>query len=78
VTTIIWHFSNPVSGGGFYWRDSVSLPAVRYIIPGGEAHNAYKEILRTIGDWAKSLEGAYGTLAPVIFRPYYEFDGGWF
>ncbi|MDX2430301.1 MAG: glycosyl hydrolase, partial [Bacteroides sp.] len=78
VSTISWHFSNPVSGGGFYWKDSVSLPAVSYIIPGGEAHEKYKEILGTIGVWALSLKAADGTLAPAIFRPYHEFDGGWF
>ena len=78
VTSISWHFSNPVSGGGFYWRDSVSLPAVKYIIPGGEAHEKYKEILATIAAWAYSLKASDGSLAPVIFRPYHEFDGGWF
>ena len=78
VVTAAWHFINPVSAGGFYWRDSVSLPAVKYIIPGGEAHETYKEILRGIGEWANSLHGDDGTLAPVIFRPYHEFDGGWF
>jgi mannan endo-1,4-beta-mannosidase len=78
VTTIAWHFSNPVSGGGFYWVDSVSKPAVKYIIPGGEAHAQYKQILDGIGEWALSLKGADGSLAPVIFRPYHEFDGDWF
>lgn len=78
VTTIAWHFSNPVSPGGFYWRDSVSLPAVKYIIPGGEAHDKYKQILDGIGEWAHSIKGADGALVPVIFRPYHEFDGGWF
>jgi mannan endo-1,4-beta-mannosidase len=78
VTTVSWHFSNPVSGGGFYWKDSVSLPAVSFIIPGGEAHDTYKDILNTVGHWAHSLTGADGTLSPVIFRPYHEFDGGWF
>jgi len=78
VTSISWHFSNPVSGGGFYWKESVSLPAVKYIIPGGEAHEKYKEILGTIADWAQSLKAKDGSLAPVIFRPYHEFDGGWF
>ena len=28
LTTVAWHFLNPISGGGFYWKDSVSLPAV--------------------------------------------------
>ena len=78
VTTIAWHFSNPVSPGGFYWVDSVSLPAVRYIIPGGEAHEQYKEILKGIAEWAQSIRGTNGTLAPVIFRPFHEFDGNWF
>lgn len=78
VTTISWHFSNPVSGGGFYWKDSVSLPAVSYIIPGGEAHAKYKDILKGIGDWANSTKGADGKLVPMIFRPFHEFDGGWF
>lgn len=78
VTTIAWHFSNPVSGGGFYWVDSLSLPAVKYIIPGGEAHDEYKEILRGVGDWAHTIKGEAGEPVPVIFRPYHEFDGGWF
>lgn len=78
VTTVAWHFSNPVSRGGFYWVDSLSLPAVKYIIPGGEGHEKYKDILKGIGDWANTVKGADGKLVPMIFRPYHEFDGGWF
>lgn len=78
VTTLSWHFSNPVSGGGFYWNDSVSLPAVRYIVPGGTAHGKYKEILKSIGEWAKSARGKDGKAVPLIFRPFHEFDGDWF
>lgn len=78
VTTVAWHFSNPVSPGGFYWVDSVSLPAVKYIIPGGKEHDKYVKILNDIADWAKSLKAEDGKLVPVIFRPYHEFDGDWF
>ncbi|HMI04983.1 MAG TPA: glycosyl hydrolase [Pedobacter sp.] len=78
VTTVAWHFSNPVSAGDFYWKDSVSLPAVKYIIPGGEAHDKYIAILKDVAGWAKSLKGKNGELVPVIFRPYHEFDGDWF
>ena len=78
VTTVAWHFSNPISRGGFYWVDSLSLPAVRYIIPGGEAHQKYKDILKGIGEWANGTRGSDGNLVPMIFRPYHEFDGGWF
>ncbi len=78
ITTIAWHFSNPASKGGFYWRDSVSVAAIPLIKPGGSHHEKYKEILRGIGNWANSVKGNDGTLAPMIFRPYHEFDGGWF
>lgn len=78
VTTISWHFNNPVTNNGFYWVDSVSKPAVRYIIPGGSSHEAYKKILDGLGSWAKSVRGADGKVVPMIFRPFHEFDGGWF
>ncbi len=78
VTTVAWHFSNPVSRGGFYWVDSLSLPAVKFIIPGGDAHQKYKEILNGIGAWALDVKGSDGKAVPMIFRPYHEFDGGWF
>ncbi len=78
VTTVAWHFSNPISDGGFYWKDGVSKPAVKYLIPGGEAHEIYKKILDQVGFWAKNLIGDDGKAIPVIFRPYHEFDGNWF
>jgi mannan endo-1,4-beta-mannosidase len=78
VTTVAWHFSNPASGGGFYWKDTISAPAVKLIIPGGSHHDKYKSILATIADLAKSVKGKDGSLAPMIFRPYHEFDGDWF
>jgi mannan endo-1,4-beta-mannosidase len=78
ITTVSWHFLNPVSRGGFYWVDSISKPAVKYIIPGGSHHQQYKQILKTIADFVKSVKGRNGSLAPMIFRPYHEFDGDWF
>jgi mannan endo-1,4-beta-mannosidase len=78
VTTLAWHFSNPLSAGGFYWKDSVSVPAVRYLIPGGSGHEKYKNILKVIAGWAKTVRGNDGQLVPMIFRPYHEFDGDWF
>lgn len=78
VTTISWHFINPLSKGGFYWVDSVSVPAVRHLIPGGEAHELYKSILKEVGTWANDAIGDDGKKVPMIFRPYHEFDGDWF
>ena len=78
VTTISWHFSNPVSEGGFYWKDSVSAPAVKFIIPGASHNEKYKTILRTVADLVNSVHGNDGKLVPMIFRPFHEFDGDWF
>ncbi|MES2518919.1 MAG: glycosyl hydrolase [Bacteroidota bacterium] len=78
VTTVAWHFSNPASKGGFYWNDTISAPAISLIKKGGSHHKQYKEILRTIGSLANSVKAKNGTLAPMIFRPFHEFDGEWF
>lgn len=79
VTTVAWHFSNPVTPQtGFYWNDSVSAAAVPNLLPGGSHHQTYKQILRTVGDLAQSVQGRDGKLVPMLFRPYHEFDGGWF
>jgi mannan endo-1,4-beta-mannosidase len=78
LTTVAWHFSNPVAKGGFYWVDSLSLPAVKYIIPGGKAHDQYKQILDNVASLVKDLKGKDGKQVPIIFRPYHEFDGEWF
>lgn len=78
VVTVSWHFNNPVSAGGFYWVDTVSKPAVKYIIPGGSNNEDYKQILRSVAEVAKTSKGADGKLVPMIFRPFHEFDGDWF
>jgi mannan endo-1,4-beta-mannosidase len=78
VTTVAWHFNNPVSKTNFYWNDSTAAPAVKNIIPGGSHHDKYKTILQTIAGLIKSIKGEDGKLAPLIFRPYHEFDGDWF
>ncbi|HEX8464971.1 MAG TPA: glycosyl hydrolase [Abditibacterium sp.] len=77
LTTISWHFSNPVTPTGFQWSENAA-PAVKNIIPGGSHHEQYKAILIDIADLAKTTKGKDGSLAPLIFRPYHEFDGGWF
>jgi mannan endo-1,4-beta-mannosidase len=78
ITTVSWHFSNPVSAGGFYWKDSISKPAVKYIVPGGSHHDVYKKILNTIAAVARSTKATRGEPVPMIFRPFHEFDGDWF
>ncbi len=78
ITTVSWHFNNPVSKDGFYWKDSVSVAAMSLIKKGGSHHEQYKEILKTIADFAHSVKAKDGKLVPIIFRPFHEFDGDWF
>jgi mannan endo-1,4-beta-mannosidase len=75
VTSVSWHFINPVSPGGFYWVDTVSKPTIKYLVPGGSFNDDYKKILNNIADVAKSAIGKDGKLVPMIFRPFHEFDG---
>lgn len=77
INTYAWHYANPVSKGSFYWADSPE-EAVSKIIPGGTEHEVYKNSLKQIADFAKTLVGADGKLVPVIFRPFHEMEGNWF
>ncbi|MBC7946762.1 MAG: beta-mannosidase [Chitinophagaceae bacterium] len=78
ITTVSWHFSNPASAGGFYWKDSISAPAVKLMVPGASHHEQYKAILKDVADLALTTKGKDGKLVPMIFRPYHELDGWWF
>ncbi len=77
INTYSWHYANPVSKASFYWADS-PYEAVSKIIPGGSEHEVYKNSLKQIADFAKTLIGADGKLVPVIFRPFHEMEGSWF
>ncbi|MGR3811248.1 glycoside hydrolase family 26 protein [Jiulongibacter sp. NS-SX5] len=78
ITTVAWHFYNPMGKGGFYWKGSDSINVVPRLIPGGDGHEQYKMILDGIAEWAKNVKGENGEKVPMIFRPFHEFDGGWF
>ncbi|AWW00949.1 glycoside hydrolase family 26 protein [Arcticibacterium luteifluviistationis] len=78
IITVAWHFYNPMGKGGFYWEGSDSIKVVPRLIPGGDGHVKYKEILDEVAKWVNSCRGVNGELIPMIFRPYHEFDGGWF
>ena len=78
ITTVAWHFNNPVSNTDFYWKDTGTAAAVRYIVPGGIFNEKYKTILKNIAAVAHAVKGKDGNPVPLIFRPFHEFDGDWF
>lgn len=78
IITVAWHFNNPLSGGGFYWKDGVSVAAVKEMIPGAASHHEYKLILTRIAKFLHTLKGKKGEAIPLVFRPFHELDGSWF
>jgi mannan endo-1,4-beta-mannosidase len=74
INAFCWHYDNPVTGNNFY----DTTVAVKYILPGGYLNQKYKEDLDKIADFANTLIADDGTLIPLIFRPFHEFDGHWF
>ena len=77
ITTFSWHQIDPL-GRGFNASDVNHENIVATLIPGGKYHEVYKEKLRTIAIFLKSLRGLNGQNVPIIFRPYHEHTGGWF
>ena len=80
VNVFCWHLRNPEQQS-FYARelpDDRKDKMFRGLLPGGNDHEWYKERLREVADFAKKAKGKNGTLSPIIFRPFHEFDGDWF
>ena len=80
VNVFCWHLRSP-EAQSFYAReltDEQKRTMFRSLLPGGTRHEWYKEQLRTIAEFAGKVKGKNGTLSPIIFRPFHEFDGDWF
>jgi len=79
VITMCWHTDNPLNGETA-WVDTTKavVNTVKELLPGGKAHETYKEKLKLIAQMAHNSRGADGELIPIIFRPFHEMEGGWF
>ncbi|MCF4101182.1 glycoside hydrolase family 26 protein [Gillisia sp. M10.2A] len=76
-----WHFREPFEGNSFYTSEMTEFQkgnAFKSILPGGENHEYYKEKLQKVAEIAKGLIGQDGSLSPLIFRPFHEFDKDFF
>lgn len=81
VNTFWWCLTEPYAEQKWLRDDlprEVLQKAFRSILPGGVNHDWYKGKLRKVAGILGSIKGRDGTLAPVIFRPFHEFDGSWF
>ena len=80
VNVFCWHLRDPEKLS-FYARElseKQRSTMFRDLLPGGVHHEWYKVQLRTIAVFAGKVKGQNGTLSPIIFRPFHEFDGDWF
>ncbi len=81
INTFTWHLREPYEGLNFYTSEMTEFQkqnAFRSILPGGANHQYYKEKLQKLAQVVKSIIGNDGSLSPVIFRPFHEFDGDFF
>lgn len=76
INTISWHGNNPLTGGNSW--DISSNKVVKSILPNGENHPAFVEMLNQLAIFFQSLTDENGSPIPFIFRPYHEHTGSWF
>ena len=81
INAFTWHLREPYEGDFFYTSEMTEFQkqnAFRSILPGGANHEYYKEKLQKVAAVVKNIKGSDGSLSPVIFRPFHEFDGDFF
>ncbi len=76
INTVSWHVNNPLTGGNSW--DVSSKEVVASILPNGEKHENFIEMLDKVSDFFMTLKDENGNLIPFIFRPYHEHTGSWF
>lgn len=76
INTISWHGNNPLTGGNSW--DTTSDQVVKSVLPGGDKHEVFIEMLNKVANFYLSLTDEKGNLIPLIFRPYHEHTGSWF
>ena len=78
INTISWHAFNPVTGKDSWANTKRPNPTVRKMLPGGPAHQAFRQQLDLVAAFFLSLKGPQGEAIPLVFRPWHEHSGNWF
>ena len=60
--------------------DKIPAPhnTVKSILPGGSQHTKFLTWLQRVSDFLSTLKDSKGNPIPFIFRPWHEYNGGWF
>lgn len=76
VIAFSWHARNPNTNGDAW---DVSDPnTVRSILPGGKNHERFQQRMVKLANFLKELKLEDGRSVPFIFRPFHEYNTGWF
>lgn len=81
INIFCWHLREPYEGDVFYTSEMTEFQkanAFKSILPGGANHEYYKQKLQKVAEFTKGLKGADGSIIPIIFRPFHEFDKDFF
>lgn len=73
INTLSLHLDNPVSGRSA-WDNT---PVVEHLLPGGLAHEVFRETLDEIAEFLRTLKRKDGKPVPVILRPFHEHNQTW-
>ncbi len=75
ITTISWHFDNPLTGKNAWDTTPNSLASV---LPNGVSHEKFTKWLDKAAVFMTSFKDKNGKKIPLLFRPYHELTGTWF
>ncbi len=73
INTVSWHTYHPLNVISSWETEG----EVYDILPGGKAHEAYKNQLNQVASFFESCKSG-NTYVPIIFRPFHEHNGDWF
>lgn len=74
IVSICWHWGTPPDGVG-YPSSKGTVDLEETLLPGSDLHEG---MLRRMDRAAQALKKLQKAGIPVLWRPFHEFDGGWF
>lgn len=74
IVSICWHWGTPPDGVG-YESSKETIPLHEALTEGTELYNGMIAQMDRVAEELKKLQAAN---VPVLWRPFHEFDGGWF
>ncbi|XP_050411992.1 mannan endo-1,4-beta-mannosidase [Patella vulgata] len=80
VIALVMHHKNPITGGSPWIKNDKGdiKKSIKRLLPGGDSHWKWNQILDKIASWAHGFKDSKGTNIPVIFRFLHELNGDWF